>query len=259
MTILEPIEHTNRDFVGSLAKGLKVLAAFNADADQMTVADVARVTDMTRAGARRLLLTLHALGYVKSNGKTYSLTPKVLELGFSYLSSQSWLSIASPMLEQLRDELDESVSVTVLEHTEVVYVARFQVDRVMTMSMDIGARKPAFCTAMGRVLLGVLPENQATAILAASDIRQYTDQTVTDIAAIMQSIRQAQSDGFALINRELENSLVAISVPLKNYHGETLAAVNVCGHPSSLSIEDLQSRCLHALQNTSRRISQMLV
>jgi IclR family pca regulon transcriptional regulator len=259
MNIVSAIEHTNPDFIGSLAKGLNVLKVFNDSATKMTVSDVAKSTDLSRAGARRQLLTLHALGYMKTDGKFFSLSPKVLELGFSYLSSQNWLSTTSPWLEILRDELDESVSVTVLERTEVIYVARFPVNRVMTMSMDIGARAPAFCTAMGRVLLSELPETKVRETLLASNIRPLTPHTLTDISAIAAKICQAKTDGYCIIDREYETSLVALSMPLKNYHGETLGAVNVCGHPASLLVEDLEGRCLDALRSTCQKISQVLV
>ena len=259
MTVMEPIEKSNRDFVGSLAKGLRVLRAFNDQHDRLTLSDVARLVDLPRAGARRLLLTLHALGYVKTDGKFFFLSPKVLELGFSYLSSQHWLSIASPVLEALRDELDEAVSVTTLEGSEVVYVARYPVDRVMTLAMDIGSRKPAYCTAMGRVLLGALPETKAREILGESTLRQFTTNTKHTVNDVCTEVLAVRDQGYCLIDRELEESLVAISVPLTNYHGETLAAVNVCGHPGNLSLEDLETRCLPALQAATRKIAQMLV
>ncbi|MCB1502051.1 MAG: helix-turn-helix domain-containing protein [Bauldia sp.] len=253
------IQESNRDFVGSLAKGLKVLCAFNESSGRMTLTEVARLSQLPRAGARRLLLTLHALGYVRFDGKHFALSPKVLELGFSYLSSQHWLSVASPLLEALRDELDEAVSVTTLEGTEVVYVARFPVDRVMTLAMDIGSRKPAYCTAMGRVLLSALPDTKIRELLRASDMRQFTGRTLHDMKAVTAAVHEVRQQGYCLIDRELEESLVAISVPLRNYHGETIAAVNVCGHPGTLSLADLKDRCLPALQAASLKISQILV
>lgn len=259
MTLLEPIAHTNRDFVGSLAKGLGVLRAFNDTNDRMTVSDVAKQTDLPRAGARRLLLTLHALGYLDTDGKYYSLTPKVLELGFAYLGGQNWLSLATPVLERLRATLNEAVSVTVMQDTEVVYVARFQTDRVMTMAMDIGSRKPAFCTAMGRVLLAALPETKVREVLLSSDLKPYTSYTLTDLNELTAAICETRTKGYCVINQELEESLVAVSVPLKNYQGQTLAAVNVCGHPSNLTLEDLETRCLTALQAATHELSQVLV
>lgn len=259
MTVHQPIESTNRDFVGSLEKGLRVVRAFKEGTDKMTLSDVAKASDLPRAGARRFLLTLHALGYLKSDGKYFELSPKILELGFSYLSSQNWLSVASPILEQLRDELDEAVSVTTLEGSEVVYVARFPVDRVMTLAMDIGSRKPAYCTAMGRVLMAALPQTKTREILNESNLKRFTPHTLATTNEITAAICEVRQKGYCLIDRELEESLVAISVPLKNYHGETLAAVNVCGHPGNLSLDELENRCLPALQCATDKIAQMLV
>src|ERR1700733_14081186 len=161
----QPISESNREFVGSLAKGLSVIRVFGKDSPTMSVSEVARSTGITRAGARRFLLTLHSLGYLRTDGRRFSLAPKTLELGYSFLSSRGWLSIASPLLENLRTTLTESVSVTMLEDTDV---ARFPADRVLTVSMDVGSRRPAYCTAMGRVLLGELPELEARAILDRS-------------------------------------------------------------------------------------------
>src|SRR5262245_50437081 len=186
MGIQQPIDESHREFVGSLAKGLSVIRVFGKDTPELSVSEVARATDTTRAAARRFLLTLHALGYVQSDGRLYRLAPKTLELGFSFLSSHSWPSIASPLLDRLQADLGESVSVTVLEETDVVYLAKFPADRVMTLSMDVGSRRPAYCTAMGRALLGELPEAEARRILDVSDIRTYTDHTVTDREALME-------------------------------------------------------------------------
>ncbi len=259
MGVVERIDPSNRDFVGSLEKGLRVIRTFNSGEEKMTLSDVAKASDLPRAGARRLLLTLNALGYVSTDGKYFELAPKVLELGFSYLASQNWLSVASPILEKLRDELDEAVSITTLEGTEVVYVARFPVDRVMTMAMDIGSRKPAYCTAMGRVLLSTLPETKMREILNESEMTALTSRTLHDVNAVAQEIKHVREKGYCLIDRELEDSLVALSVPLTNYHGETLAAVNVCGHPSNLSLDDLETRCLPALQCATKEIASILV
>ncbi|MGK9264941.1 helix-turn-helix domain-containing protein [Sinorhizobium meliloti] len=236
-----------------------MISAFDTDNDKMTLAEVARRTDMPRAGARRLLLTLHALGYVTTDGKLFSLAPKVLELGFSFLSSKSWISVATPLLEKLRDELGESVSVTALEGDEVVYLARFPVDRVMTMSMKVGARRPAYCTAMGRVLLGELGDDELTELIARADIRKLTSNTITDRQALKAICKKVRAQGHALVCEELEQGLVAISVPLRSPRGEALAAVNVCGHPSNLTVTDLEGRCLRALKRTVRLIEQSIV
>jgi IclR family pca regulon transcriptional regulator len=259
MGIVQPIDESHREFVGSLAKGLSVIRVFGKDTPEMSVSEVARATETTRAAARRFLLTLHALGYVQSDGRLYRLAPKTLELGFSFLSSHSWLSIASPLLDRLKASLGESVSVTVLEDTEVVYLAKFPADRVMTLSMDVGSRRPAYCTAMGRALLGELPEPEARRILDASDIRAWTDRTVTDREALMAEFRKARRQGYAVIDQELEDGLVAVSVPLRDANGDVLAAANVCGHSSHLTVADLEARCLPALRDCVQRISRSLV
>lgn len=259
MNVSAQLEPTNKDFVGSLEKGLRVIRTFETGEGRMTLSEVAKAADLPRAGARRLLLTLNALGYVSSDGKFFELAPKVLELGFSYLSSQHWLSVASPVLEQLRDELDEAVSITTLEGTEVVYVARFPVDRVMTMAMDIGSRKPAYCTAMGRVLLSGLPDTKVRTVLQNSNMGPLTERTLHTLNDVADCILNVRKQGYCIVDRELENSLVAISVPLKNYHGEVLGAVNVCGHPSNLTLENLEDRCLPALRCATDRIAKILV
>ena len=172
----------------------------------------------------------------RRDGRLYRLAPKTLELGFSYLSSHSWLSIASPMLDRLKVSLCESVSVTILEDADVVYLARFPADRVMTLSMDVGSRRPAYCTAMGRVLIGELPEDEARRILDQSLLQKYTPNTIVDRDALMDEFRKARRQGYAIIDQELEDGLVAASVPLRDSRGAVLAAVNVCGHASHLSV-----------------------
>ena len=259
MGIVQPIDETNREFVGTLAKGLSVIRAFGKDRPTMSVSEVAKLTEMTRAAARRFLLTLHALGYVECDGRSYRLAPKTLELGFSFLSSHSWLSIASPLLEMLKAELGESVSLTVLENTDVVYLTRFPANRVMTLTMEVGSRRPAFCTAMGRALLGELPEPEARRILDASELNAHTSRTVTDKERLMEEFRKARRQGYAIIDQELEEGLVAVSVPLRDDRGAVLAAANVCGHSSHLSLEDLEKRCLPALRECVGRISRSLV
>lgn len=259
MGAVQPIDESHREFVASLAKGLNVIRVFGKDTPELSVTEVARATDTTRAAARRFLLTLHALGYVESDGRMYRLAPKTLELGFSFLNSHSWLSIASPLLDRLKDDLGESVSVTILEATEVVYLAKFPADRVMTLSMDVGSRRPAWCTAMGRALIGELPDEEARRVLAASRLDAYTARTVCDPDALMAEFRKARQQGFALIDQELEDGLVAVSVPLRDSRGQVLAAANVCGHAAHLSVADLKKRCLPALRDCVARIARSLV
>jgi IclR family transcriptional regulator, pca regulon regulatory protein len=259
MGIVQPIDQSNREFVGTFAKGLSVIRAFGKDSPTMSVSQVAKLTEMTRAAARRFLLTLHALGYVECDGRSYRLAAKTLELGFSFLSSHSWLSIASPLLEMLKTDLGESVSLTVLENADVVYLVRFPANRVMTLTMEVGSRRPAYCTAMGRALLGELPETEARRILDASDLKRHTHRTIVEKEALMEEFRRAHRLGYATVDQELEDGLVAVSVPLRDARGVVLAAANVCGHSSYLTVSDLETRCLPALNDCVARIARSLV
>ena len=159
----------------------------------------------------------------------------------------------------MKSDLGESVSLTVLEDTDVVYLVRFPADRVMTVSMDVGSRRPAYCTAMGRVLLGELPEAEARASSIESELKAHTPRTIVDKEALMEEFRKARQTGYAIIDQELEDGLVAVSVPLRDATGRVLAAANVCGHSSYLSVDDLETRCLPALRDCVARISRSLV
>ena len=182
-----------REFVASLARGLAVLRAFSKDAREMTLSEVAQRTDLTRAAARRFLLTLESLGYVASDGRRFRLTPKVLDLGFSYLSSMELWDVAMPYMEEVSATIHESCSASVLEGCDIVYVARVPTKRIMSVALGIGARLPAITTSMGRVLLAHLPDDALQQHLANCPVRRYTEHTVTDPAALRASCRRPVS------------------------------------------------------------------
>jgi IclR family pca regulon transcriptional regulator len=256
---MQAIDALHREFVGSLAKGLSVLSSFGRQAPEMTLSRVAEAADMTRAAARRHLLTLQALGYVSSDGRKFSLTPKVLELGFSFLSSRGWISVATPVLDELRRRLGESVSATILEGPDVVYVCRFPADRVLTVSAEIGTRRPAYCTAMGRVLLADLPDEEIVARLGARELKQFTPRTVTDPELLLEELDKVREEGHSVVEEELEPGLIAISVPLRNSQGRAVAAVNVCSHSTYGSAAHLATTCLQPLKDAVAQISRAIV
>jgi IclR family pca regulon transcriptional regulator len=161
-------------FVQSFERGLAVIRAFGPDDPELTLSDVARRTGLTRAAARRFLLTLTDLGYVRTDGKQFALTPRVLELGYAYLSSLTLPEIAEPHLERLAADVRESSSVSVLDGDEIVYVGRVPTSRIMRVSINVGTRFPAYATSMGRVLLAALSDGQLDAYLARADIRPLT-------------------------------------------------------------------------------------
>lgn len=242
------------DFVQSLERGLSVIRAFDGTHAELTLSEVAATTGVTRAAARRFLLTLAELGYVRAEGRYFSLTARVLELGFAYLSSLSLPEIAEPHLEALVAEVNESSSVSVLDGQDVVYVARVPTSRIMTVVISVGTRFPAYATSMGRVLLAGLTDPELEAYLGAVDLAPLTTRTVSSIAALRGEITRARSQGFALVNQELEDGLRAIAAPIRDRTGRIIAALNVSAHASRTSLEVMRRDLLPPLLKTAARI-----
>lgn len=215
------------DYVKSLARGLLVIRSFDADNRSQTLSEVARRTGLSRATARRLLLTLRELGYVGLEGRAFALAPGTLQLGYSYLSALGAPEIAQPFIQTLAEETHESCSMTVLDDTEIVYVARAVTQRLFSVSLSIGSRLPAFCTSTGRVLLADCDLAEVERVVAASDLIARTDRTATEPAAILAEIEKARTQGWYLLDQELELGLRAIAAPVRDRTGRVVAAVNV--------------------------------
>ncbi|MFT4220696.1 MAG: IclR family transcriptional regulator C-terminal domain-containing protein [Microbacterium sp.] len=246
------------DFVQSLARGLAVIRAFDADHAELTLSEVARRADMPRAAARRFLRTLEALGYVESDGRGFRLTPRVLELGFSYLSALSLPEIVQPHLEALSREVDESVSAAVLDGADIVYIARVPTRRIMSVRITIGTRFPAFATSMGRVLLAGLPSAELDDVLAASALPALTARTVTGARALREAVARARDDGFALVDGELEPGLRSVAVPVRGRRGDVVAAVNVSTSATRDSVDHVLAEYLPRLRRTAAAIDTEL-
>jgi IclR family pca regulon transcriptional regulator len=242
------------DFVQSLERGLSVIRAFDGDHAELTLSEVAASTGVTRAAARRFLLTLAELGYVRAEGRYFSLTARVLELGFAYLSSLSLPEVAEPHLEALVAEVNESSSVSVLDSQDVVYVARVPTSRIMTVVISVGTRFPAYATSMGRVLLAGLPEAELDAYLSGVKFTPLTARTVSSVAALRGELTRARSQGFALVNQELEDGLRAIAAPIRDRTGKVIAALNISAHASRTSLEVMRRDLLPPLLKTAARI-----
>jgi IclR family pca regulon transcriptional regulator len=224
----------------------------------LTLSEVARETGLARAVARRFLLTLQDLGYVRADDRRFSLTPRVLELGYSFLSSLSLPEIAQPHLRDLVGVVDESSSVSVLDGTDVVYVAREPTRRIMTVHISVGTRFPAYATSMGRVLLAGLDPEALADFLARTELEALTELTLTDPAALTEVIEQVREQGWALVDQELEAGLRSIAVPLRDGRGTVLAAVNLSAHASRTPIEVMREGMLPALQRTAAAIERDL-
>jgi IclR family transcriptional regulator, pca regulon regulatory protein len=246
------------DFVQSFARGLAVIRAFDAQHTGLSLSDVARRADLPRAAAGRFLRTLETLGYVSGDGRLFRLTPRVLELGFSYLSALSLPEIAQPHLEALSREVGESVSAAVLDGTDIVYVARVPTRRIMSVRITIGTRFPAFATSMGRVLLAALPDAERAAALAASDLTARTDRTLTDPRAIEDALAVVREQGWALIDGELEPGLRSVAVAVHGRDGGVAAAINVSTSSTRDTVEHLVDDVVPRLLATAAAIDAEL-
>ncbi|HYW58566.1 MAG TPA: IclR family transcriptional regulator [Polaromonas sp.] len=245
-------------YVQSFARGLEVIRSFSAQSPQQTLSEVAMRSGLSRAGARRILLTLQTLGYVTSDGKHFSLTPRILDLGFAYLSSMPIWGLAEPVMEGLAAEVKESCSAAVLEGTDIVYVMRVSTHKIMSIALGVGSRLPAYCTSMGRVLLAGLPDKDVIACLKASRPAALTRHTVTDLEALRQKIDQTRKQGWSLVNQELEEGLISMAAPIRDRSGRTVAALNISGQANRSGAKLMQETMLPPLLAAAQSISHML-
>ena len=246
------------NFVQSLDRGLAVIRAFDAQHPRLNLSEVARATGLTRAAARRFLLTLVQLGYVRVEGREFSLRPRVLELGYSYLSGLTLPELAQPHLESLVSRVDESSSVSVLDGDDVVYVARVHTKRIMTVMITVGTRFPAYATSMGRVLLAGLPDGELTEYLARAQLAPLTSRTVTDAATLRALLDRVRAKGYALVDQELEEGLRSAAAPVRNRAGEVVAAVNLSVGANRTSLRQFEEEFVPPLLETAAQISRDL-
>jgi IclR family transcriptional regulator, pca regulon regulatory protein len=231
-----------------------VIRAFGPDRERLSLSEVARVTGLTRAATRRFLLTLVQLGYVRNDGREFSLRPRVLELGYAYLSGLALPEIAAPHLEELVATVRESSSVSVLDGDHIVYVARVPTKRIMTVAISVGTRFPAYATSMGRVLLAAMSPDEFEHYLSRADLAALTGRTVTSRDQLRVIVSEVGRRGYAIVDQELEEGLRAIAAPIRGSGGAVTAAINVSAHASRVSLAAMQTDLLPALQETARRI-----
>jgi IclR family pca regulon transcriptional regulator len=240
--------------VQSLERGLAVIRAFDEHNVELTLSDVARSTGLTRAAARRFLLTLADLGYVRTDGRWFSLSPRVLELGYAYLSSLTLPEVAEPHLERLVAEVHESSSVSVLDGEDIVYVARVPTARIMTVSINVGTRFPAYATSMGRILLAALTESDLDDYLARADLEPLSPRTVTSADTLRAELAKVRRQGWALVDQELEEGLRSVAVPIRDRGGAVVAAANLSAHASRMTIDTARRKLVPPLLATAERI-----
>ena len=246
------------DIINGLAKGLAVIEAFDEEHARLSITDVAGITGLERATARRCLLTLTHLGYARYDGKFFSLTPRVLRLGHSYLAATPLPRLVQPFLEGLTAATGESSSVSVLDGTEILYVARASLKRVMSVNLGPGSRLPAYCSSMGRVLLAALPVNEARALLGRSELLPLTPKTKAKASDVLDELDRVRGQGYAVIDEELEIGLRSIAVPLENAQGVTVAALNVGAQAGRIGVAEMIAQYLPQMRTVRDELRALL-
>ena len=246
------------DFVLSLGRGLQVIEAFESQAASLTVSEVSQKTGLSRAAVRRLLLTLEMLGYAESDGRRYQLKPRILRLGYSYLSSNSLANLANPILERVAEAVNQAVALGVLEGDDVVYIAHYGVRRVMSVGVSVGTRLPAYCTSGGRVLLAAMPDAEFREYLDSVTLKPLTAKTITEKAAFAAMIERVRLEGFALVDEELEPGLRSMAVPVRSRHNAVVASMNTGVHAAQLSYAEMMDRILPALKDGAQSLGQQI-
>ncbi len=239
----------------SLERGMAVIQVFSRDHPALTLSEVARLTGFTRATCRRILLTLEKLGHVRSDGRSFMLTPRVLTLGWAYLTSLNLSELAQPLMEDLVERTRESCSAATLDLPDIVYVARVPTRRIMTIALGVGARLPASATSMGRVLLAALSEAELEAYLDETPLERYTEHTIVDREQFKAAIATVRAQGWALVDQELEMGLRSVAAPINRAHSGTIAAINCSAAAQRVSIDEFSERIVPALLETAKLIS----
>ena len=257
--LLETADPTERpDFVTALARGLSVIRAFGPDRSHMSLADIAKRVNLPRATVRRSLITLETLGYIESDGRQFALGPKVLALGNSYLSSSPLPRAAQPLLERFAESSGEACWAAILDDDEVLLVAGAKKNRLLSAGLSVGSRMPAFCTALGRVLLAGLPDEKIDAYLARVAPRTYTSRTVTDPSFVRRAIGEAKVNRFAIADGELESGLCSLAIPIDNLKGQTIAALNAVAPSSRVRGAEMIERFMPQLKQFADELRPIL-
>ncbi|WP_315834183.1 IclR family transcriptional regulator domain-containing protein [Bradyrhizobium prioriisuperbiae] len=255
----EDARRESPEFIESLDRGLRVLELFGAGDRPMTLSDVAKAANLPRATARRILLTLEKGGFVAGDGKLFSLTSRVLALASAYLSSNQIVSVVQPMIDRVASETREVCSLAILDGEQTVFIARASPARVFSAGIDIGYRLPAFCTSVGRVLLGRLSNEELTATIGRMTVVAQTPFTVVDKDVLLAAIITDRSKGYSLVDQEAEDGFRSLAVPVRRYDGEIVAAINVGSHVDRISTGEMIDRFLPPLKQAAAGAQPLLL
>jgi IclR family transcriptional regulator, pca regulon regulatory protein len=242
------------DYIQSLARGLAVIRTFGGDAPRQTLSEVAARAGLDRAGARRILLTLKTLGYVRQEGRHFLPLPTILHLGYSYLSTAPWWSLAERNMIELVDTVNESATLGVLTGWNMVSVVCVHAKNMLAVNLTVGRRSPAFCTAIGRLLLGALPEQELLQLLHRRPLPKLTRHTITSVPELMRIIERDRKRGWSLVDREYHDAICSIAVPVYSQSRHLMAALAVVGTPLCTNPQKLTKNILPALKRTAERL-----
>jgi len=243
-----------KDYVRSVERAFQIVRAFGRESPSLTLAEVARRTGLTRASARRFLLTLQSLGYVGVEGRQYFLRPKVLDLGFAYLSSVPTFEIVESHMEAMVQQVQESSSASVLDGTDIIYTVRVPTKRIMSIQIDVGTRLPAYATSMGRMLLAALPDEQLDIYFHQITLQRLTPATVATEAGLRQVLSRARRQGWCMLDQELEIGVRSVAVPLHDAAGRVFAAMNISTNATRVPVDRLLGEFLPLLRKTAAAI-----
>lgn len=248
------------NFMTSLARGLAVIRGFSQEQRRLSIAQLSQKTGIPRAAVRRVLYTLSRLGYVGSeDGRHYALQPRLLSLGHAYLSSTPLVTAVQPYLDQVSEAVDESCSLATLEGDDILYLARSVTSRIISVTLNVGSRLPAYCTSIGQVLLAELPPPALDAYLERVRISRFTDRTPASVSALRSVLGQVRENGYALAVDQMEIGVMSVAVPVRNVTGRAVAGINVIAQTGPASPDDLVARCRPHLQAAADALATQLL
>jgi IclR family pca regulon transcriptional regulator len=259
LTIAEEIDAlTDPSFMTSLARGLAVVRAFSDRRRSLTIAQISHKTGIPRAAVRRCLHTLKQLGYADSEANNFTLKPKILTLGYSYLSSTPLTVSAQPYMDQISRTLNESCSLAVLDGNDVLYVSRSSTSRIMSVALNVGSRLPAYCTSLGRAMLAYLPDDAVSAYFNSVELKAYTERTVVSQKRLKEILTETREAGFTIVEEELEIGLRSIAVPVRGASGSVVAALNIGAQATRVTSRQMKESFLPVLLKGSQELSALL-
>ncbi len=250
--------YDQRNHIVGLEKGLAVIECFDENHQKLTIAEVAQTVGLSRAAARRCLLTLTRLGYAEYDGKFFRLTVHAMRLGYAYLASTTTPQILQTAVERLCGETNESCSAAVLDGNEMVYVARAAVKRILSISVNVGTRLPLYCTSMGKVLLAAMEPEAAEQLLESASRLEYTQHTITSMPVLGKKLAQVRIEGYCLVEEELQIGLISLAAPVFNSAGRCVAAISVSSQPHRMSPNQMLKDYLPKLLQVQEMLSDLI-